>query len=114
MVYRCCPLAVLLCSDADARGAPYDVEPLGQFKHIRELGFFNPFNNPAIVSIDPAYPLRDEPNQPTPPPSASYSIPSTQVATVTLPFAQIQLARQPFGMPAHTMGNPSGLVLDYV
>lgn len=86
-------LFVLLCSDADARGAPYDVEPRGGGYIRREPRLFNPTIHLAIESMDHGHHLRNGPTKPIHPPSPSYSIPSTQVATVTLPFAQIQLTR---------------------
>lgn len=82
---------VLLYNDADARVTLYDVEPLQPVGCIRELGLFNPINHPTIESIAPPFQLREEPTRLTHPPSASYFVPSTQVATVTL--LQIQLTR---------------------
>ena len=64
-------LVVLVRRNAGVGVTRYDVEPLGRVGYIRKFRLFNPANNPAIESTDPAYPLRDDPTKPIPPPSAS-------------------------------------------
>ena len=102
---------VLLRRNADARVTHRDVEHLGGVGYIREFRLCNPAIYPAIEFIDPGYDPRDAPTKPSQPPSASYCIPSTQVATVILPsLLKSRLTRYRFGVPGHNRGwSPSSL-----